>query len=84
MDGESKHALTVSSTTGISAEMSHIGGTRETFSPHFSSLPLVPCLSLFVLTQGAVKPAQVDHGDVVRGAQVDGLSVVGHGSLGSP
>lgn len=60
------------------------GGSRETFSSHFSSLPLVPCLSLFVLTQGAVKPAQVDHGDMVRGAQVDGLSVVGHGSFRSP
>ena len=47
-------------------------------------LPLVPRFGLFVLPQGAVKPAQVHHGHVVSGAQVDGLPVVGHSSLGSP
>lgn len=31
-----------------------------------------------------MKPAQVDHGHVVSGAQVDGLLVVGHGLLRSP
>lgn len=59
-------------------------GRRETSVSHLKFLPLVPHFGLFVLSQGAVKPAQVHHGHVVSGAQVDGLPVVGHGSLGSP
>lgn len=59
-------------------------GRRETSVSCPKFLPLVPCFSLFVLPQGAVKPAQVHHGHVVSGAQADGLPVVGHGSLRSP
>lgn len=58
--------------------------TRETSASHLKFLPLVPRFSLFVLTQRAVKPAQVYHGDVVSWAQTDGLPVVGHSSLWSP
>lgn len=59
-------------------------GTREISASHLKFLPLVPRFSLFVLPQGAVKPAQVYHGDMVSWAQTDGLPVVGHSSLWSP
>lgn len=59
-------------------------GRRKPSVSHPKSSPLVPYFSLFVLPQGAVKPAQVHHGHVVSGAQEDGLPVVGHGSLGRP
>lgn len=57
---------------------------RKPSVSHPKSSPLVPHFSLFVLPQGAVKPAKVHHGHMVSRAQEDGLPIVGHGSLRRP
>lgn len=81
--GKPKHEAAID--LGIAGTLAQMcAGTREIYASHLKFLPLVPRFSLFVLPQGAVKPAQVYHGDVVSWAQTDGLPVVGHSSLWSP
>lgn len=67
----------------FSRDKSHRGRRISSVS-HPKPSPLIPHFSLFVLPQGAVKPAQVHHGHMVSRAQEDGLPVVGHGSLRRP